>query len=196
MVWHKQPCKSGSCNLLHLCEPKYLSICVFWDLTCCIHLHPPGSRTGRSDWCYWSSCSSPPQFWPPGKKCETRSSPQRGACHGSPSLSEVARSAFQPHTPSGQWCGLAFWSSCFGSIPAHQGYHSCDLFEAQTNVSSMPAGKRNKQLLLSKSYKFIILFKHCVSLFKMQRLPFFPITTVLLVMTSHENLITAPANKS
>lgn len=109
----------------------------------CVYLHPPGSQTDKSDWYCWSSCSSLPQFWPPGKKHETTSSPQRGASRGSLALSWVARSAFRPHTPSGRWCGLAFWSSCSDSTPAHLDYRSCDLAEEQTIVSSTPAGESN-----------------------------------------------------
>lgn len=112
-----------------------------------LYLSPPGSQSGKFDWCLWSSCSSPPPFWPPGKKHEMTFSPQRGVSRGSLSVSGAARRASSPHTPSGRWCESAFWSSCFGSIPAHRDCRSCGLFGARTSVSAMPAGERNEWLI-------------------------------------------------
>lgn len=142
-----------------------------------IYRHPPHFQSGKSDWCYWSNCSSPPQFWPPGKRCEMRSSPRRDAFHESPAWSWVGRSAFQPHTPSGRWFGWAFLSSYSDSTPAHRDYRSCDLCGARTSVSSMPVGERTKQFI-------------------MEHLPFSTSITLALVMTSHGSLITAPAHNS
>lgn len=108
----------------------------------CIYQHRPSSRSGKSGWCCWSNHSFLPQFWPPGKKCEMRSSPQTGASRGSLALSEAARSGFQPHTLSGRWREWVFWSSYSDNTRVRQDCRSCDPSGARTSVSSMPAGER------------------------------------------------------
>lgn len=117
----------------------------------CIYQHHPSSQSGKSGWCYWSSHSSPPQFWPLGKKSVTKSSPQTGAFHGSLALSETARSEFQPHTLSGRWFEWVSWSSYSDNTRVRRDCRSCDLSGARTSVSSMPAGERDKQSTIVKS---------------------------------------------
>lgn len=150
---------SGICTccliVLTFCLPFFYTstsyLGMFQSLECtfeqdlsllCIYQHRPSSQSGKSGWCYWSSHSFPPQFWPPGKKCETRSSPQTGASRGSLALSEAARSGFQPHTLSGRWCEWVSWSFYSDNTRVRQDCRSCDLSGARTSVSSMPAGQR------------------------------------------------------